>query len=87
MLPQKLNLSKDGDTITITGDYFKNAATYGTPNFFRDQLASLRYYEPFLKRILKIIATIPLPVQLFRLMILPPLKDQRKGGNPSTNKL
>ncbi len=46
----KLNLSgKDGDTITITGDYFKNAATYGYANFFSDELASLRYYDPFLK--------------------------------------
>lgn len=46
----KLILSgKDGDTILTSGDYFKNAATYGYVNFFSDELASLRYYDPFMK--------------------------------------
>ncbi|HNR18278.1 MAG TPA: CHASE2 domain-containing protein [Chitinophagaceae bacterium] len=46
----KLILSgKDGDTISTSGDYFKNAATYGYVNFFSDELASLRYYDPFMK--------------------------------------
>ncbi|MBL7723018.1 MAG: CHASE2 domain-containing protein [Chitinophagaceae bacterium] len=40
---------KDGDTISTSGDYFKNAAAYGYVNFFSDELASLRYYDPFIK--------------------------------------
>jgi CHASE2 domain-containing sensor protein len=46
----KLNLfGKEGDTITTSGDYFKTASHFGYANFFNDENASTRKYEPFLK--------------------------------------
>jgi CHASE2 domain-containing sensor protein len=46
----KLELSgKDGDTINISGDYFKTASSYAYVNFFNEETSTTRYYEPFLK--------------------------------------
>ncbi len=46
----KLELSgKEGDTIKITGNYFNQANTFAYANFFNDEYASTRYFEPFLK--------------------------------------
>lgn len=40
---------KDGDTITMTGNYINTASTYAYVNLFGDSLATVRSYEPFLK--------------------------------------
>ena len=40
---------KKADTLTFTGNYFKSASLYGNVNFFIDNLASFRTFEPFVK--------------------------------------
>jgi CHASE2 domain-containing sensor protein len=46
----KLELSgKDGDTVAVSGDFFKTAASYAYVNFFNEETSTTRYYEPFLK--------------------------------------
>ena len=38
-----------GDTLTLTGNYFKSASQYGNVNFFIDNLASFRTFYPVIK--------------------------------------
>jgi CHASE2 domain-containing sensor protein len=49
IVASKLDLSgKDGDSIKITGDYFKTASNYAYANFFNDELSTTRYFQPAL---------------------------------------
>jgi CHASE2 domain-containing sensor protein len=46
----RLDLSgKDGDTISMGGIYISTASNYAYVNFFVDQLATVRSYEPFVE--------------------------------------
>lgn len=38
---------KDGDTVTITGNYISTASQYAHVNIFTDSLSTIRSYEPF----------------------------------------
>lgn len=46
----RLDLSgKEGDTISLGGTYINTASQYAYVNFFTDQLATVRSYEPFVE--------------------------------------
>lgn len=46
----KLELSgKNGDTISLTGNYINTASTYAYVNLFSDSISTIRYFEPFLE--------------------------------------
>lgn len=48
IVARKLELrGKEGDTVNITGTYFKTAASYAHVNLFTDSISTVRYYEPF----------------------------------------
>ena len=38
---------KEGDTVSIRGDYINTASQYAYVNIFTDSLSTIRYYEPF----------------------------------------
>ncbi len=55
---QKLEpVGKKEDTIRTSGDYFRTAHQYAYVNFFSDEIATLRYFQPVLKDYKKTVYT------------------------------
>jgi len=80
---QLIPTGPDGDTINTTGNYIKGASQYAYVNFFTDQLASVRTYEPFERDHKKILYK-SFTSEIINLYDSTAYKELRKKGNSKT---